>query len=111
MAKPTEVPKGPQPVAPPPVSNPDGIRAVYSNFMGVSVTVTDVEIVFTQVGQNTGATGESSLENRIVAKVKIPISQVQPLIQVLTTSVAHHTERAKEFLKQLQKQQLSTTKH
>jgi hypothetical protein len=87
-----------QPV--PDVINPDNIRAVYANNAGFGATVTDVQMIFTQVGQGTGTNGELRPENRIVAIVTIPIMQVAQAIAGLNAVLSAHQANIEAFKKQ-----------
>jgi hypothetical protein len=88
----------PQPV--PVVTNPDNIRAVYANNAGFGATMTDVEMIFTQVAQGIGAKGELRPENRVVAIVTIPIMQVAQAIAGLSAVLSAYQGNAEAFKKQ-----------
>jgi hypothetical protein len=90
----------PQPV--PDVINPDDIRAVYANNAGFGTTMTDVQMIFTQVGQGTGPNGELRPENRVVAIVTIPIMQVAQAIAGLSTVLSAYQGNVEAFKKQVE---------
>ena len=90
----------PQPV--PVVTNPDNIRAVYANNAGFGATITDVQMIFTQVGHGNGTDGKLRLENRVVAMVTIPISQVVDAIAGLNAILAAHEGNVQAFKKQFE---------
>ena len=90
----------PQPV--PDVRNPDNIRSVYANNAGFGATVTDVQMFFTQVGQGTDANGALSPENRVVAIVIMPISQLADAIAGLTAILSVYQSNVEAFKKQVE---------
>lgn len=93
-------PTAPQPA--PVVKNPDNIRAVYANNAGFGATMTDVQMIFTQVTQGTGASGELHLENRVVAIVTIPITQVVQVIAGLNAIISAYQDNVKAFNMQVE---------
>jgi hypothetical protein len=92
--------QAPQPV--PAVKNPDNIRSVYANNAGFGATMTDAQMIFTQVAQGTGVNGELIPENRVVAMVTIPIVQVAQMIEGLNALLSAHQGNVEAFKKQVE---------
>jgi len=64
--------------------------------------MTDVQMIFTQVGHGNGTDGELRLENRVVAMVTIPISQVVDAIAGLNAILSAHQGNVEAFKKQIE---------
>jgi hypothetical protein len=81
-----------------PVSNPKGIESTYANNVGVGTTLTDVRIVFTEIGQGFSAV-QPSPTNVLKANVVIPPAQAKTLIETLSIALqqqqAHMAEQQK----------------
>jgi hypothetical protein len=88
----------------PVVKNPDNIRAVYANNAGFGATMTDVQIVFTQVTQGTDANEELCPENRVVSIVTIPISQVSQAISGLSQLLKIYESNVASLQKHVEQQ-------
>lgn len=80
-----------------PVTNPDNIRAVYSNFFGMSATVTDFTIIFLELGQSPGSTPPQ--KNEVKAMVTLPMAAAAGLKQVLEQLVAQVEEANRQAQK------------
>ena len=74
----------PRPATPPipQVSNPHGVSPVYANNLGLSATLTDFTLLFTQTGQ-WPAPDETLLHNELVAAVTLPPLAAMGLMQAL----------------------------
>ena len=79
------------------MTNPDNIRAVYSNIFGVSATATDFTIIFLELGQSPGSTPPQ--KNEVKAVVTLPLAAAAGLQQVLEQLMA----QAEEANRQAQK--------
>jgi len=73
------------------VQNPDNVRPVYANTLGISATLTDVQLIFTQVYQGSGNDGGAvEPKNSVVAMVTIPLAVVAQLSDGLKTTLENH---------------------
>jgi hypothetical protein len=74
-----------------PVTNPDNVRAVYSNHFGMSATATDFSIFFLEVGQIPGPDGPIQ-KHEVKAVVTLPMIAAVGLQEVLKQLVAQTEE-------------------
>ncbi len=77
------------------LTNPDGVRAVYSNEIGISLTSTDIRLMFAEIGPVFGAEANPPAEKVLRANVVIPFQQAASLAQFITSALAHQAEQAK----------------
>jgi len=88
-----------------PVTNPDNIRAVYSNFFGASATMTDFSLFFLEIGQVPG-TGGSKQHQIVKSIVTLPLEAAVGLQEVLRQML----EQAAQARQQAQKAAASAKK-
>jgi hypothetical protein len=87
-----------------PVSNPNGIESTYANNIGVGTTMTDVRLLFTEVGQEFSAEGSAqpSPSNVLKANVVIPPAQAGALMQALSIALQQQQAHVAEQQKMIQ---------
>lgn len=76
--------------SPPPPINPDGMKPIYANSLGISGTQTDTLLIFTQVCSAIYADGTTATENMLKAMVTIPVAIVPHLISGLQEFLLKH---------------------
>lgn len=92
------------PLAIPEVTNPDVVKSVYANNVGIGATLTDAQLIFTQIGQGSSETGKLRTENRVVSIVTLPILQAEQMVRMLQGMLAAHKENTEAFMKKAQEQ-------
>ena len=81
-----------------PVTNPDSIRAVYSNFFGASATMTDFTLFFLELGQVPGANGPTQHQT-VKAMVTLPMAAAVGLQDVLGQMLEQSKQARQQFEK------------
>ena len=66
-----------------PISNPNGVRATYSNHFGVSATAADLTLYFMEVGQAPTEGGGMSPRQEVKSIVTIPALMANGIVQAL----------------------------
>jgi len=83
-----------------PITNPQGLSAVYSNHFGMSATLTDFTIYFIEMGQIPGPDGPI-LKQELKAIVTLPIMAAAGLLQVLPQLLQQNAVSVEQLKKQM----------
>lgn len=78
-------------------TNPDGITPVYANAAGMTGTITDIQIFFTQFRTSISPEGLQAGENVITAMVTFPIPLVPQIVASLNQFMEQHKARTLEL--------------
>lgn len=83
-----------------PVSNPHAVESTYANNSGVGITLTDIRLIFTEVGQGFSGSTTPAPVNVLKANVVIPPAQAEALIQALTIALQQQQTQLLAFRQQ-----------
>jgi len=83
-----------------PITNPQGLSAVYSNHFGMSATLADFTIYFLEMGQIPGPDG-SIAKQELKAIVTLPFVAAAGMMQVLQQTLQQHSQQVAEIQKQM----------
>jgi hypothetical protein len=83
-----------------PITNPQGLSAVYSNHFGMSATLSDFTIYFLEMGQIPGPNGAIA-KQELKAIVTLPFVAAAGMMQVLQQTLQQHAQQMAEIQKQM----------